>query len=1031
MGMWTTVGTRRVMTAAACLIVLIAGALRAKDTPEASGADGAAQVRFVQALGVHGGLCVQVGAADTGLASALAADGRYLVHVLDTDAKAVDAAQQRAAKLYGTISIERRDDVKHLPYTERLVNVLIIRGGQAGRIDWDEASRVLCPNGLVLADAGEVDAARLTAMGLTDIKQASDASGGKWISGRKPWPKEMDTWSHPGHGANGNTVSNDTIVGPPRRIRWVAGPWQEVSSMISEAGRNYYGGVLVRDAFNGLRLWQKGLTPTPARGGFGYRVTADSVPPVADGGLLFVYDEGELRAMDGATGEVAHAFKEAGKPKQVVAEAGVMIAVGDDAVSAFDVASGQRKWRYEAIAPRNLVYHAGRVGLITGDPRRGQKPAAVALDAETGKPLWKRDGDEWIAGVNRCVAYHDVIAYEVSTLNNDGPGNALHLLSALTGEPVLDHPYLPAQSHMRQARAMFVGEDMWVLHGGRGEGKTSEPTQVSAINFHTGVTSQTYPAGLAHCFPPVATPRFILSGEMNLTDIANGQTDANQITKAACGRDAGWIPANGLLYVAPKHCVCWPMLRGYAALAAERPNGNPATKPIGEIDFAIERGDAKAPEASEAKPADTDWPIYRGDANRSGATAAAGPAKLDTLWSVALGQSVVSEPLALDWAEDPFAKGPVTPAVVSNGLAVVARPDAHEVVAMDAATGKVRWRFRADGRVDTAPTLHNGLCLFGSKAGWVYCLRADNGAMVWRRSAAPLDERIVAYGQVESPWPVPGSVLVIDDTAYYASGRQPLADGGIFVFAVDPRSGELKWSQRLNSVPQKGFYNSSGLEFDNFDLLFKEGDGVSMSRWSFDRGNGEMSVQPWNVFAKFDTGDGQVWAPRGCWTYAPRNQQRTKTFDPMRALVAFKASSVIGCTEDRRSLYRRDFDDASLKKFVPKWITGWTGSGESNKADGEAWPSARLAKDATWKAPIADAAAKDVAKGAAVQAMVWAGDRVYVALSDGHVQIRSTADGKVVASQTVAPPLWDGLSIANGRVYLSTTDGRVLCLGDK
>ena len=77
------------------------------------------------------------------------------------------------------------------------------------------------------------------------------------------------------------------------------------------------------------------------------------------------------------------------------------------------------------------------------------------------------------------------------------------------------------------------------------------------------------------------------------------------------------------------------------------------------------------------------------------------------------------------------------------------------------------------------------------------------GEMVWRLRATPDTERIVAYGQVESAWPVAGSVLVMDGRAYFAAGRQPLADGGIFLFAVDPLTGERDWVHRLDDMPQK------------------------------------------------------------------------------------------------------------------------------------------------------------------------------------------------------------------------------------
>jgi hypothetical protein len=106
--------------------------------------------------------------------------------------------------------------------------------------------------------------------------------------------------------------------------------------------------------------------------------------------------------------------------------------------------------------------------------------------------------------------------------------------------------------HMKQARAMFTGGLLWVL----------EHLKCVGLDPLTGEVKRSWQAGFCHCFPPVATAKYFLAGEMELTDLATGQYDANRISKAACGRDAGWVPANGLIYVTPKHCVCWPMLRG-------------------------------------------------------------------------------------------------------------------------------------------------------------------------------------------------------------------------------------------------------------------------------------------------------------------------------------------------------------------------------------------------------------------------------------------------------------------------------------
>jgi len=46
--------------------------------------------------------------------------------------------------------------------------------------------------------------------------------------------------------------------------------------------------------------------------------------------------------------------------------------------------------------------------------------------------------------------------------------------------------------------------------------------------------------------------------------------------------------------------------------------------------------------------------------------------------------------------------------------------DGHAVYAMNAADGKIAWRFSAEGRVDSPPTYYQGLVLFGSRDGAAY-----------------------------------------------------------------------------------------------------------------------------------------------------------------------------------------------------------------------------------------------------------------------------------------------------------------------
>jgi len=165
-----------------------------------------------------------------------------------------------------------------------------------------------------------------------------------------------------------------------------------------------------------------------------------------------------------------------------------------------------------------------------------------------------------------------------------------------------------------------------------------------------------------------------------------------------------------------------------------------------------------------------DWPTYRHDAARSGHASASVPAALRPAWKANLG-------------------GRLTSPVVANGKVFLASVHAHTVHALDAASGKPVWDFTAGGRVDSSPTIYQGRVLFGSADGWVYCLRASDGALAWRFRAAPMDQRLTSFEQVESVWPVPGNVLIQGDVLYCVAGRSMFLDGGLRLWRLDPKTG--------------------------------------------------------------------------------------------------------------------------------------------------------------------------------------------------------------------------------------------------
>ncbi|GAG47083.1 unnamed protein product, partial [marine sediment metagenome] len=153
--------------------------------------------------------------------------------------------------------------------------------------------------------------------------------------------------------------------------------------------------------------------------------------------------------------------------------------------------------------------------------------------------------------------------------------------------------------------------------------------------------------------------------------------------------------------------------------------------------------------------------------------------------------------------------GRLTAPVVAGGLLITAAGEDHSVHALDANSGEPMWSFVAGGSVDSPPTIHRGTVIFGCADGWVYCLRASDGRLVWRYQAAPMDRRIVAYGKVESVWPVHGSVLVEDDVVYAAAGRTTSMDG-LFFHAIDASTGRMLAKKQITQASFPDVLSSDG-----------------------------------------------------------------------------------------------------------------------------------------------------------------------------------------------------------------------------
>jgi len=184
-----------------------------------------------------------------------------------------------------------------------------------------------------------------------------------------------------------------------------------------------------------------------------------------------------------------------------------------------------------------------------------------------------------------------------------------------------------------------------------------------------------------------------------------------------------------------------------------------------------------------------DWPMWRGNANRSASTDEQLPTTLSLQWSRQL------PALKPAWQEDPrlHFDAHYEP-VVMGGTLFVASSHNDSLTAIDTNTGAERWKFYAEGPVRLAPIATQGKVYFGADDGCFYCLDADSGGLLWKIQAAPSARRALGNERLVSVWPLRGGAVLVDDTIYFTVGVWPFE--GTQLYAVD-----LKDSTR-NSVPR-------------------------------------------------------------------------------------------------------------------------------------------------------------------------------------------------------------------------------------
>jgi outer membrane protein assembly factor BamB len=886
----------------------------------------------------------------------------------------------------------------------------------------------------------------------------------------------MDEWPQFRHDAALTSVSNDKVIGPCTGIRWIQGDlWtggaRRTVMILSAKGRTFYlyapwhyegtvdsiwhgYHIEARDAFNGLLLWQKGVGSS----------TELQRPMAVGGDRLYVHLAGGdlVAALDGATGATIRQYDVTG---DITVSAGRLIVgaapgtwvVVDTANGAHlrTIASGDTGEVPQKI--RNFGASFNNAALLLGDS------AMYTLSVKDGKKIIRKTAMAsgnvlWETARQNGEVFHSVQRNTLFTLETPGDskdsGN-IRAYDAAKGTFLWTFPYTRKKASAGLFVAIFNrGDTVWTYDklpfGENGRYVASadlamkEPQSPGGINTEIGYVALDTRTGkrltndlglwkdFGRCGPDLATNRYILGMDFNVYEPAKDGKSLSKIAGNFARGDCGisYAPANGLRYNSDNDCVCDMFIQGMIAVSSDSiPN---LVDVWNKTPARLQKGPAY-PFAGIGNTAE-DWPMYRANPIRSAVSA-----------------SVVAPTVAVKWRSS--VGGVITPPVVAAGMVFVADVDAHTVHAVDAATGKSVWSYTAGGRIDSPPTHYRGALVFGARDGKVQALRAKDGKLIWEFMAAPVDRRIMVRGQLESVWPVYGTVLIAGNTAYAIAGRHGDADGGMFLYALNPLSGEEQWRQHLSAY---GDIRTDPREADIFkvrsnkypassvrnDLMSSDGQVLFFSTLGVDikthaavtRVKGRSLFTGQGTFLYDNTYPNPAAPGRFDWSVTGgdtglswRSNRGGTQVNPDACLLAFAGDTLYGI---RQSQYLHQWKDWNDKREGYLFAASF-----SQKADStiERVPFWAVKHRLFWTAVEKD-------KNPRFKALAVGKDRIVVTNQpNGGLLGGQNADvGEVLvfdkkgtlASRTDlgAEPLFDGVALAGGKVFVSTQKGAIVCL---
>ncbi len=184
--------------------------------------------------------------------------------------------------------------------------------------------------------------------------------------------------------------------------------------------------------------------------------------------------------------------------------------------------------------------------------------------------------------------------------------------------------------------------------------------------------------------------------------------------------------------------------------------------------------------------------------------------------------------------------------VVADGTCYFGSSADHKVYAIDAATGAEKWSFFTGGPVRLAPAVWKGRVLAASDDGYLYCLAARTGKLLWKLRAGPDDDLVLGNGRMVSRRVARGGPAVRDGIVYFGAGIWPT--DGVYVYAVGAETGKVLWCNDDAAAleidqPHMGAYSRAGVAAQGYLAVTKDKVFVMTGRSvpaMFDRATGRF-----------------------------------------------------------------------------------------------------------------------------------------------------------------------------------------------